>query len=377
MATYRVLSLDVRTNAIISEIPVSGLSFSSVLNGVGDMQGTLHLPPGNTDADRYLATVYNDAVDEVRRQIVIERDDVIVWAGIIWASPYTDDNQARSVRAAETWSYFRRRTIGTRRTYKATSGASADQLKIVRDLINDAQAVTGGDINVTVGTETSGIYRDASFEAWEFKQVAESIEKLAATEYGFDFAIDPAWSSAGALVKTLRLSYPRRGRTFEETGHVFEVGKNVISWDWPTDGTRYANRIHNVGAGEAENTLRATVSDDAQLALAAAGGPGYPLIEKVITNTDIKATGQLTAQARDELKTSAREVVLPSITVRADLDPIFGSYITGDSCRFICQPHLSPRFPDGIDTYRRIVGWSVDVDDEGGEQVKLTLGNDL
>lgn len=372
MAVYRVVSLDVRTNALIAEIPVAGLSFGSVLNGVGELSGTVYLPPGTSTDALYLAAVYNDAVDEVRRQLIVERDGVIVWAGIIWASPYQDDNQSRSIKAAETWSYFRRRVIGTRRTY-----SQADQLAIARELIDDAQAVTGGDIGVTVGTETSGVLRDRKYERWEYKQLGEAVEQLAAVRDGFDFAIDPSWASNGDLVKTLTLSYPRRGRSFTSTGHVFEVGRNVIAWDWPSDGTRYANRIHNVGAGEAEAKLSDTVSDASQLDLPSVGGPGYPLIEKVISNTDTTTTSALRSQSLAELTVSAREVVLPSITVRADLDPIFGSYITGDSCRFICQPGITPRFPDGIDTFRRIIGWDVSVDDQGGEEVKLVLGDDV
>jgi hypothetical protein len=371
VATYRVLSLDTRTNALIAELPISGLSYSSVLNGVGELSGTVILPASNTDHDRFVSSVYNDAVDEVRRQLVVERDGVIVWCGIVWASPYEDDKQSRSVRAAETWSYFRRRVITSRYNY-----TDADQLTIAKDLITGAQAASGGNINVTTPTTTSGVLRTQKYEAWEYKPVGEAVEKLAEMQGGFDFAIDAAWSSAGALTKTLTLSYPRRGRSAENTGHVFEVGRNVISWDWPTDGTRYANKIYNVGAGEAENTLRVSASDASQLTALAAGGPGYPLIEKVITNTDTTTTALLTAQANNELLMSAREVVLPSITVRADMDPVFGSYITGDSCRFICQADLSPRFPDGIDTYRRIIGWSVNVNENGGEEVQLTLGND-
>ena len=372
MATYRVIARDLRTQTRIAEIPLAGLSYGSILNGAGELSGTLFLPPGDSTYDKTLAAIFNDAVDEVRRELIVERDGVVVWTGVVWASPYQDDNQTRSVRAAETWSYFRRRIIGTRRVY-----AQADQLTIARQLMVDAQAVTGGNINVTIGSETSGVLRDRKYEAWEYKQLGEAIEQLAAVINGFDFAIDATWASNGDLTKTFRLSYPRRGRSQDQTGLMFEVGRNVISWDWPTDGTRYANRVHNIGAGEAEAMLRVTVSEESQLDSVASGGPGYPLIEKVVSHTDVSQLSTLTAQARDELLTSAREVVLPSVTIRADVEPFFGSYITGDSCRFVCQPGLSPRFPDGIDTLRRIVGWSVKVDDNGGEEVQLTLGDDF
>lgn len=363
---YRVIASDLRTGTRIAELPLNGLSYSSVLNGAGELSGSLPLPVDDPD----LAQIYNDAVDEVRRQIVVERDGVPVWCGIVWASPYNDDNQTRDVRAAETWSYYRRRTISTRRVYRAT-----DQATIARQLITDANAVSGGDIGVTVGTETTGVTRDFNAEVYERKNVAEEVEALSELANGFDFSIDPTYDSSGNLVKTFRIWYPRKGRNFTKTGHVFEVGRNnVISWDWPSDGTRYANRVIVTGAGDGPSTKSAVrTNTDSTLALSS-GGPGYPLIEHVVSESQEAVQANLNARAQKELNTFSQPVVVPKLVVRADVDPIFGSYVVGDAVRFVCQPGLSPRFPDGIDTYRRIVAWTVNVTDEGSEEIDLLLG---
>ena len=365
MAEYRVISTDVRTGVRIAELPLNRLSFGSVLNGAGELSGTLPLPVN----DPVLAATYVDAVDPVRRQLVVERDGAIVWCGLVWMSPYSDDDQTLEVRAAETWSYYRRRVITTRRVF-----TGADQFAIVRQLLNDAHAVSGGNVGVTVGTETCGVLRDRTYETWEFKNLGEAVKQLAEVIDGFDFSIEPAWSAAGTLTKTFRLYYPRKGARFSATGHVFEVGRNVITWDWPNDGTRYANRVHNVGAGQDAATLRVTRTASDQLTLPSAGGPGYPLIEDVISNTDVLKAVTLTAQADQTLGTLSRPVVIPQVTVRADVDPILGAWSIGDACRFICQPGLSPRFPNGIDTYQRIIASEVSVNDEGTEEVRLTFG---
>ena len=366
MAAYRVISTDLRTGTRIAELPLNGLSYSSVLNGAGELSGSLPLPA----TDPQLASVFNDAVDEVRRQIVVERDGVPVWCGPVWAAPYSDESQVREVRAAETWSYFRRRTISTRRVLRGV-----DQCAIARQLVDDAQAVTGGNIAVTVGAETCGVTRDFNAEVYERKNVAGEVETLAELSNGFDFSIDPSWDANGDLVKRFSLFYPRKGRRFTETGHVFEVGRNnVIGWDWPTDGTRYANRVTVTGAGDGASTLSAQRTDSTQLVALSAGGPGYPLVEEVVSQTQEAVSANLVARAQQDLTTFARPVVVPKLVVRADVDPVFGSYTIGDACRFICQPGLSPRFPDGIDTYRRIVGWTVRVSDEGSEEIDLLLG---
>ena len=366
MADYRVIATDLRTGARIAELPLTGLSFSSTLNGAGELSGVLPLPSG----DPQLAAVYNDAVDEVRRQLVVERDGVVVWCGVVWASPYDDVNQQRAVRASETWSYYRRRLIGTRRVYRNT-----DQFTIARQLLTDAHAVAGGDIGVTVGAETCGVLRDRNYEVWERKNLGEAVEELANVLDGFDFGIDAAWSPTGQLVKTFRVYYPRRGRRFALTGHVFEVGRNnLISWDWPTDGTRYANRIINIGAGEAEAQRSSVRANIGQLAALVDGGPGYPLIEHVMSNVEVTLQATLNSQAEKALGMFSQPVVVPTIEVRSDVDPIFGTYDLGDAIRFVCQPGITPRFPDGVDTYRRIVGWDVAVSDEGVDTVKLLLG---
>jgi len=365
MALYRVISTDLRTGTRIAELPLNGLRYSSVLNGAGELSGTLPLPVNDPD----LAQIYNDAVDEVRRQIVVERDGVPVWCGVVWASPYEDEGQTRDVRAAETWSYYRKRTIGTRRIYRAT-----DQLTIARQLVTDANAVSGGDIGVTVGTETCGVTRDFNAEVYERKNVAEEIEALSELANGFDFSIDPSWDTSGNLVKNLRFWYPRKGRNFTKTGHVFEAGRNIVSWDWPTDGTRYANRIIVTGAGDGPSTKSAVRSNANALISSALGGQGYPLIEEVIAESQEAVQANLNARANQALNIFSQSVVVPRLVVRGDVDPIFPSYTIGDAIRFVAQPGLSPRFPEGVDTYRRIVGWTVNVDDTGSEEIELVLG---
>jgi hypothetical protein len=367
---YRCIAADLRTGTRIAELPLRSLSFSQTLNDVGEAAGTLPLPAPTTAANRATAATLNDAVDEARRQLIIEREGVVVWCGVIWMAPYDDDNQTRTIRAAEDWSYFRRRRIDYDAAWTAT-----DQLTIAKALVDNAQASPGGNINITTVAATSGVSRDFRFGRYELKPVAEAFEDLAKMENGFDFAIEPEWSGS-SLVKTLRLSYPRRGRSFQQSGHVFEVGRNVLSFTWPTDGTRVSNKVWATGNGEGDAMLIASATDAAQIQPLSAGGPGYPLLEDSVSVKDETQQANLNARATARLQYTATPVVLPTLTVRADMDPVLGAYITGDACRIIIPPNVSPRFPDGLDTFRRIVGFAVEVDDEGTEAVTLTLGEE-
>ena len=375
MPAYRVLSLDAVTGRLVAELPLAGLSFASELNGAGECSATLPLPPLTSQANKDLAAVFNDAVTEVRRQLVVERDGVPVWAGMVWASPYADAQPSRTVRAAEWWSYFRRRIVLTTRVY-----TQVDQLTIARQLLTDALAVNalaGQDMGFTFDDNLSTVLRDRSYPSLERVNVGEMVEQLAAVIDGFEFAVDVRWSSSGALEKRVRTHYPRRGRPFAQTGLTFEIGRNITDFVWPSDGTRYANVVHGLGAGDQPRALRSSRFAFGEIQPPADGGLGVPLVEDVLSRTDISRLTTLSAVTEATLATKARPVVVPEITVRADVSPVFGSYVVGDSCRVRIQQGVSPRFPDGLDVLRRIIAWNVQVADDGSESVVLTLGEDI
>jgi hypothetical protein len=373
MATTRVISVDLVTKTPVTELEVSGLKYGQRLNGVAGLSGSVALLPPDTVANRARNSVINDAVDECRRLLVVERDGVVVADGIVWAAPYDDATQTRAITAASQWSIWRKRVVDARATF-----AGVDQLTIARAIIDAAQAVPGGDLGLVHNATLSGVTRDRTYESFEKKSVAEVIEQLAGVENGFDFAVDCHWDPAASvptLISTFTLSYPRRGRAFAQTGHVFELGKNITSMTWPTDGTKTANKVWMIGSGQGADTLIKPAVDVSQIQPLAEGGPGYPLLETVIQAKSVKVPATLEAQALANLARS-QPVVLPTIKVRADRDPILGSYIAGDAARIRVPPNLSPRFPDGLDTFRRIIGWDVTVSDDGDEEVELILGEE-
>jgi hypothetical protein len=309
--------------------------------------------------------------------LIIERDDVIVWCGIIWVAGYSDSDQSRDVRASDDGSYWRRRLITYNQTFTSSTATT-----IAKSVIDTAQTAQGGDVNVTVVRAIDSAYTEPTvtleLDRYELRTVGEVVEELAKADAGFEYDYSYAWN-AGIVDKTLTLSYPRRGRNFSQSGHVFEVGRNVTDFSWPSDGTRVANKVFATGNGEGDAMLISSAADTYQILPGSSGGPGYPLLEEVTASKRTRGTdgqAQLDALTAGRIKAVATPVVLPEITVRADMDPVFGSYITGDACRIIIPPNLSPRFPNGLDTYRRIVGWNVRVDDEGTEAVTLILGEE-
>lgn len=344
MARYRFLVGDLLTGVLREEMPFTDIKYSQVLNAPGAFTASIGLRhPKATRAN----------LDPGRTVIYVERDGVLLWGGILWAANPSVDDAKIGVAGAGFWSYFRRRYIRTDKIYTAT-----DQFAIAQDLLNYAQGITGGDIAVDVGAETSGVDRDRTYNSWERKNIGEAIEQLAAVEDGFDFAIDVAYDSGGTITKTFRPSYPQRGRS---TAIVFELGTNLRGLSQQINAAAQANLIDVIGSGDGAAMLIATVSDASVLAT-------YPLLEDVVSYKDVTETGTLTAHGNAELAARATPVETIPTVAQAGPDTGLGSYITGDE--------ITVRGHDGyvdVDDRMRITQFEVTVDDQGGENVALGL----
>lgn len=354
MADYTYFTADLRTDTILSELPLRDVTFSSVLNGSGSFSATI---PYNDP--RWDKIGIKGATTPRKTALYVDRDGVLVWGGIIWTR-LPEDGRLR-IDGNDFWSYFRHRYIRATQTF-----AAVDQLTIAQDLIDYAQGQTGGDIGVQVGSEVSGVLRDRPYWGYERKNIGEAIEQLASVIDGFDFAVDVRYAS-GIPERVLSLGYPRRGRTASASGHVFErsrTGGNIVKYPWPEDGTETANLIDAIGAGEGDSMLISTAVDQSQIDL------GLPLLEAVTTYKDVSVQETLTEHAQGDLEKARQVISRPQVTVRADADPVFGSYIVGDEARF----RISDEWFDDIDTYYRITGTSVTPEGSEGEEVVLTLG---
>lgn len=344
MANYRYLVGDLLTGVLREEMPFSGVTYSQVLNAPGAFQATIGLQhPKATRAN----------LDPGRTAIYVERDGVLLWGGILWAAQVSADKAEISLSGEGFWSYFRRRVLRTTKTYTAV-----DQLAIAQDLVTWAQSQTGGDLNVAVGIETSGVDRDRTFNFWERKPIGEAVEQLAAVENGFDFAVDIEYATSGAITRTFRLDYPRRGR---DTSIVFELGANLGSFTQLVDARVQANQIDVIGSGDGAGMLIATVSDLSEV-------PPYPLLEDVLSYKDVTVLDTLTGHGNASL--AARTTPVETIPTIAQFGPDtgLGSYITGDEVTI----RGDAGFID-LDQRVRIIEIAVKVDEESSEQVDIAL----
>jgi hypothetical protein len=233
-----------------------------------------------------------------------------------------------------------------------------DELAIARDLINNAQAQPGGDLNINVGTELTtdtGNFtgRSVTYHDYEFKIVSEAISELAGMANGFDYSIEVAWNGT-TPERNLHLYYPRRGSRIP--GLVFngnmegiaKVGLNI-------DATIQSNSVHALGAGEGDTATIVTATDTSLFSR-------YLLMEATFSAKDLDDVNTLAALASAQLTQSRVPQELPSLQKQADTWPDVGAFTVGDEALV--------RVDDGyiqIDSYQRVQSIEIEVDDEGQE----------
>jgi hypothetical protein len=350
VATYRYLLTDVLNASVrLAELPFESATYSHVLNAPGAFSGTMGL-----QQPAKLAAVLTEQLQLGQVSLWVERDGVIVWGGILWTSD-ADIDAGTITYAGEGWhSYFRRRTLRARKVYLAQDQTT----QIAKNLIDYAQSFLGGSIGVdTSGVAATGVLRDRTYEAFERKNIGEAVDQLATVENGFDFRYDSIYDNGNLSVRFLT-SYPPTGR---HTEIVLEVGKQLAALGIKTDATSLATNVDAIGAGEGDIKLLATVSDPGLLGI-------YPMLDDVVSFTDVSEQATLTGHARKRLAQGASPVVIPNVEWDPSLEPVIGSFLAGDI--------VTVRGGMGIaqlDGPFRITTIEVTVDDAGGETGKLSF----
>jgi hypothetical protein len=310
--TYRYLLGDLLTNDIIAELPLTGVSFNQQLNQAGTLTGRLLLSglsgfQFNVDA----STIPG------RCALYVDRDDQIVWGGIILGREYNSNSQSLNLTAREFESYFERRRITSDVVFTNT-----DQLTIAQSLFNTAQAAPNGNIGVIVPTNTSGILVSRTYYGYEFKQVYAAVQDLSRQLDGFDFLINCSYSS-GNIIKTLELGFPRIGTVYDVNNPFaivfnFPAG-NIVEYVYPEDGSIAANTVYGLGAGSNEGKLLATASDASKFT------DGWPLLEDQANYSDVTDLTLLTELTQGQVNALSYPPTTIKIVVPAFVDPIYGS----------------------------------------------------
>jgi hypothetical protein len=358
MATYRYLFADLRTNSILAELPITGVNFTQSLNAAGTFSGQLLLSGVDAEAMNVSAGTIPG-----RTAVYVDRDGVLVWGGVIWSREYNSADQHLKLSAREFESYFERRRILTNQTFTAV-----DQLTIAQTLVNQSQAITGGNVGIVVPTNTSGVTVTKTYYTYEYKTLYSALLDLSRATDGFDFNVRVAYDGGGNPTKSLVMSYPKSGTRYSATnpsGLVFEFpAGNVVEYSYPEDASIAANNVYAVGAGSNEGKLTATGVDSTKVT------DGWPLLEDSVNYSDITDSTLLQKLANGQVAAVAYPPTTLRLVTPPSQNPVLGTYFIGDDIRIRIT---DDRFPTGLDATYRLVALNVTPGENGPERATLTL----
>lgn len=341
---YRAIFCDLRTDQTLDILPLQDVTLDDYIGKPGSLTGTIPLP------DRAIAA-RAARIQEGRTAVYLQRGGDLWWGGVVWTS--TLDSTDRGVvtlgiQAATFDSYANRRIIREDIAYSA-----AEQLDVVRDLWNRMQGYEGGDIGVSMGTETSGQTRTVSYENGDETVYYDAIDQLATLDDGFESYIsvyrDPATSER---VRRLRLGSPKISTGVSDL--VLDMPGSILAYSFPRDATRGGTTAVARGATVNENQAeqsRPLISSEQVSGLI---GEGYPRIDLTADYTSVTDTGTLDSLATALLAQAEGSVVIPAITVR--LDDLVPPSLLGRSVRIRITDVW---YADGFVSRYRIIGHKV------------------
>lgn len=351
-ADYAIIVADLLTGVARDEIPFDTFTWGRQLNAAGSFSGTIGV---------YHQKATEENLDPGRTAIYVLRNGVCVWSGILWtALPDIGQQNQLQVGGEGLWSYFAGAGGQTSqgRFVKADLEYDAvDQLAVAQALIAWAQAQPGGNINVQIGTETSGVFTSQLYQAANRPNIGTLIKTLSQQVGGFDYSIDTDFSS-GAPISTLHLWYPMQGRRDSEL--VLELGTNILTIQPQTDSTIQANSVDMVGSD-------GSIGSDQDTSVLGA----YPLLETVQQAPSTVVAGDLAGGATSYLAAVDMPVkTIQNLQAQVTSDFAPGVYSMGDWVQVIARAGYM-----NVNGAFRITADQVSVDAQGSEQVGLTFAS--
>jgi hypothetical protein len=340
---------------VLAELTLEGVSMSSMLNDWGTFRATVRLDATGADnLDVINATVPGACF------MVAERDDVVLWDGIVWSRTYDSLGKDLQLTCRQYEAY-------ADKVFMGDYAISADPRNIMRDLWTTLQAQTYCNLGINIPSAfLAASTVDLSTLATDKKTYLTNMQALADGVEGFDWKIVTTKDGYNYR-RELHIGSPALG-TSDPSGMSFEYPGNIFNY-WKTDGiTNAGTHMFVLGDGDGSDIIVGTyVAQDLLDSGFNRFDVSYP--RKDMDNPDLVQSfaDQIGPQRRPPF-TSLK------VQVKGDLEPIFGSYGLGDSCTVAI---MDARHPLGFQSVARLVAWNyTPQSDESSDEVQLVFEGD-
>ncbi|MCW2903140.1 MAG: hypothetical protein JWO67_5405 [Streptosporangiaceae bacterium] len=364
MTDYRYLFADALTGQLIEELPLDCQSYSQQISGVGQWTGTLAI------ADPNMPTLWKQATLEKRSLLMIQRGDnpQPAWGGIVMKNRPTGTGHTTAEITAETLEGY----WGRRKIKQDLTQTGADLFNVVRAIISQLQAITGGNLRMAVTSNLHGSTTTITYLGKDRTRALDAINRLAEVA-SFEYTI--TWNRTGnTFTPTLVLAAPGLATTLDPVSLEFP-GNLAAPIDTPSDGGDAPNAVTGIGSSGTAGAPLISEAADTTGELAA----GYPIFEDEIQFRDETDQTRLDARTQTALNAKLADHTVPTVELRPperDTDLNLGDLVLGLPVRLRCTCPYHPAGTDGRPGYdttsRRITGWTVAP--KAAEKVTLALG---
>lgn len=365
-AHYTYLTTDLRTNTVLGEIPLHGVTLDCQLNTPGNMTAGANLDdPRIADADFISRTIPG------RTAFWAYRENKIVWGGIIWTRQWEAQGKTFTFSGQTFESY------ATRRFPKSWLGSAmynynAGQCFIINDLWLQLQRVTYGDIGVRPMTSfpPNDFVRQVLVNGWDLSTSFDDIiQAQLAYSNSPDYTIQWLEDGNSLPIKQLVVA-PVIGNPIASTDLVIDFPGSVADYIYNENASTGNTVWWAVGDGSGAQQWVGAAEDTASLQA------GFPLLEGVNSYSGVTSTVTLDQYAQADLAALPVLYTVNSPLVFGARSPVFGTYSMGDYCVMHAK---DGRFPLGATYSRRVIGWSITPPDEGqgAEEITLVLSDTI
>lgn len=350
---YTYLTVDLKTNKVLAELPLTSVSYGEKLSKPGPASGVIAL---NQDTRKF--NIKNVTVPG-RTGLYILRDGVLVWGGIIWKRMRSSTDRNVRLECETFESYFDHFFQNAVKGWEAV-----DQLTMAQELALEA----AGEVLIDVDGGLSGVLRYKVAFPYEYKTVSSEISSIASLFNGFDWNIRTHMQVDGTFTRRLVWGYPQLGISRDSTKFLFEYPGNIKTYSITEDASKAGNYLTAIGGGEGLDQIESHAGAADLIA------SGWPRLDISTSYKDVFDPALLDDRARSDMAKYRVPVTILSVTVAATQDPVLGSYRPGDWARFRIDDDW---YPDPLDVKLRMTGYNVTVNDDGSpETVALEMGGE-
>ncbi|WP_327253171.1 hypothetical protein [Streptomyces sp. NBC_01244] len=344
-AVYKVVQTNVKTGNVVRTLPVTGISFTHTLNASGACTVGIPLFAPEADPESLIPGVSG---------LVVLRDDVPVWGGILWTLDADIAAGTLSLNASGFHSHYQGRYFVNGWTAK-----SKEQATILKDWFAYCNADNG------IGTDASGVaatgnVRTTVWTKYELKNVAEAVDELSDNIGGFNFRYIPFWVTAGAKIGHRFAISSREG---VPTSHSLTHRANCDVTRVSYDSTALCTVAYATGADKGNGEKLVGVFENPSLAAV--------MPERVIVGSynDVKETETLISKAQAHINAGAVPTAIPELTLYpGEFTPL--DFVPGDAVAVDVDAGYIALYDEFV-----VTECSTAIDANGTESIKLALAS--